>query len=82
MPERGPDGKFRRADDDTFVEITNADIYREVKGLGARVERVENRVGGLEARIAAFHRRCAMAVPTATVLASAATVWYYLRGGH
>lgn len=81
MPQpRESNGRFgRRAGDDTFFEITNKDIYDEVKSLRGEVAGIDRRVSGLESRIRGFHKKVALAVPATTVLASVATIYYSLR---
>lgn len=79
-PQRSSDGRFqRRASDQVFAEITNRDILDSVESLRSEVAGIDRRVSGLESRIRGFHRRVALAVPTATVLASAATIYYSFK---
>lgn len=67
-------GKFyREGDEETFIRITNEDIWHKLGSMDSRLAKVENRLGSTA-------RFWAMITPTVTCVAGVVTSFYYLRG--
>jgi hypothetical protein len=58
--------------DDTFVRITNEDLYHEVQGINKRLTNIENRISNTS-------RLVALVLPTATCLAGVVSAVWYVR---
>ncbi|HWW95518.1 MAG TPA: hypothetical protein VN375_19265 [Vicinamibacteria bacterium] len=58
--------------DETFVRITNEDIYHEVKSIAHRVEAIEG-------RLSRSSRLYALIIPTVTCLTGVVTAAWYLK---
>ena len=86
MPSRGPDGRFAGPDDDTFVRVTNADIYRKLEEMSAKLDPLPSMVADHERRLRTVEKgfsklvgAVSLVTPTVAVVSGLIASYYYTR---